>query len=570
MKKSKRQPAEASAKSATASVAPARSVSWWKWGVALAGLILVFVVYGPALNGGFVFDDRYLPFQAPGIEDQPISGWITGLRPLLMFSFWIDYQIGKTNPNSYHVFNVLLHFFASVLITLIVARLVELAGVAQGKVRAFLAIAAGGVFLLHPLQSESVGYIASRSEVLSVLFYFASYAVFLYCRTERMSIGRALAVCALFGCAFLTKEHTLTLPILLVITDYLWKLGGVRKHAILYGLLLAAGAVGGILVLRVLRGANTAGFSVAGLSPMSYFFTQCRVLWTYIRMFFLPLGQNVDPDVAISTGFMDHGAIFGLIALLALCGVAWFFRKQYPLAAFGVVVFLLLIAPTSSFVPIKDVLAERRMYLPMLGLLLICVDLVRRFKYSQLVWPAAAALALCAIVAHERNRVWASPLALWTDSTSKSPNKVRPRFQLAQAYYEEQRYSEAMTHFEIAARLAPPDDALLIDWALALDGAGRRQEAADKLRQAALANPTAHVYSQLAMIYGKMRENQKALEALAVSEKLDPSFVMTYVYRGNVFVQMGDRAAAAREFNRALAIDPKYVPAIEALRLVNR
>jgi tetratricopeptide (TPR) repeat protein len=67
-----------------------------------------------------------------------------------------------------------------------------------------------------------------------------------------------------------------------------------------------------------------------------------------------------------------------------------------------------------------------------------------------------------------------------------------------------------------------------------------------------------------------MRENQKALEALAVSEKLDPSFVMTYVYRGNVFVQMGDRAAAAREFNRALAIDPKYVPAIEGLRLVNR
>ena len=570
MKKSKRQPAEVTAKRAVATAVPAEPFAWWKWGIALAGLILVFVVYGPALDGGFVFDDRYLPFQSPGIEDQPLSGWIAGLRPLLMFSFWIDYQIGKTNPNSYHVFNVLLHFFASILIAFIVARLAELAGVAQGKMRALLAIAAGGVFLLHPLQSESVGYIASRSEVLSVLFYFASYAVFLYCRTDRMTVGRALAVCALFGCAFLTKEHTLTLPILLLVTDYLWKLGGIRKHAILYGLLLAAGAVGGVMVLRVLRGANTAGFSVAGLSPASYFFTQCRVLWTYIRMFFLPYGQNVDPDVAISQGPMDHGAIFGLVALLILCGVAWFFRKQYPLATFGVVVFLLLIAPTSSFVPIKDVLAERRMYLPMLGLLLICVDVIRRFKYSQLLWPAAAVLALCAIVAHERNKVWSSPLALWTDSTSKSPNKVRPRFQLAQAYYEEQRYSEAVPHFEIAARLAPPDDALLIDWALALDGAGRRQEAADKLRQAAGANPTAHVYSQLAMVYGKMGENQKALDALAVSEKLDPRFVMTYVYRGNVFVQMGDRAAAAREFNRALAIHPNYVPALEGLRLVNR
>src|SRR5258706_10940259 len=393
MKKSKRQRAEASIKDAPAQrVAEKTSavprIAWWKWGIAFAALVVVFVVYGPALDGPFVFDDRYLPFFAPGIEDQPLSGWITGLRPLLMFSFWIDYQIGKTNPNSYHVFNVLLHFFASALVALMVARLLELARVTEGRLRSLLAIAAGGVFLLHPLQSESVGYIASRSEVLSVLFYFAAYAVFLYCRTERMSIGRALALCALFGCAFLTKEHTLTLPILLVATDFFWKLGGLRKHVLLYGLLLAAGVVGAIMVIGVLRGANSAGFNVAGLTPVFYFLTQCRVLWTYIRMFFLPYGQNVDPDVAISHGPLEHGAIFGLIGLVALCGAAWFFRKQYPIAAFGVFVFLLLIAPTSSIVPIQDVLAERRVYLPMLGLLLICVDLVRRLKYSAIPWAA--------------------------------------------------------------------------------------------------------------------------------------------------------------------------------------
>lgn len=552
------------------SAAKAPAIALWKWGVALAALILVYLVYGPALDGPFVFDDRYLPFQSPDIEGQPLSGWVMGLRPLLMFSFWIDYQIGKTNPNSYHVFNVLLHFFASGLIALIVARLVELAGVLEARMRALLAIAAGGIFLLHPLQSESVGYVASRSDVLSVLFYFAAYAAFLYCRTERITILRALAICGLFGCAFLTKEHTLTLPILLVATDYLWKLGGLRKHALLYGLLLAVGAIGGVMVLRVLRTANTAGFNVAGLSPVSYFFTQCRVLWNYIRMFFLPFGQNIDPDIPVSHGPMEHGAIFGLIALLVLCGAAWYFRKQYPLAAFGVVVFLLLIAPTSSIVPIQDVQAERRMYLPMLGLVLICVDLVRRFKYSQLLWPAAAAVLLLSVVAHERNKVWASPIALWTDSTAKSPNKVRPWFQLAQSYAEEQQFSEAVKKFEIAARLAPPDDALLIDWGLALDGVGRREEAADKLRQAAALNPTAHVYSQLAMIYGKSRENQKALDALGIAERLDHAFVMTYVYRGNVLTQMGDRVAAAREFQRALAIDPKNAPAADGLRLVTR
>jgi tetratricopeptide (TPR) repeat protein len=256
--------------------------------------------------------------------------------------------------------------------------------------------------------------------------------------------------------------------------------------------------------------------------------------------------------------------------MLAVCVAAWIYRKRFPLAAFGVFVFLLLIAPTSSFVPIQDVLAERRMYLPMLGVLLVAVDLLRRFKYSQLVWPAAAVLALCAIVAHERNKVWSSPLALWTDATTKSPNKMRPWFQLAFALYSEQRYVEASQKFETAARIGPVDDQLLIDWALALDSAGRGEEAAEKLRQATLNFPSAHAYSQLGMVYGKMRNHEKALEALAVAEMFNPRFTMTYVYRGNVFLQMGDRAGAAREFQRALSIEPGNAPALRGLQVATK
>jgi tetratricopeptide (TPR) repeat protein len=287
-------------------------------------------------------------------------------------------------------------------------------------------------------------------------------------------------------------------------------------------------------------------------------------------MFILPFGQNVDPDVAISRSPMEHGAIFGLVAMVAVCVAAWIYRKRFPLAAFGVFVFLLLIAPTSSFVPIQDVLAERRMYLPMLGLLLVMVDLVRRFEYSQVVWPAAAVLALSAIVAHERNKVWSNPLALWSDATAKSPNKMRPWFQLASALYEEQRYGEASQNFEKAARIGPVDDRLLIDWALALDSAGRGEEAAEKLRQAARNYPSAHAYSQLGMVYGKMRNNEKALDALAKAEMFDPRFVMTYVYRGNVFLQMGDRTGAAREFQRALSIEPGNALALRGLQVATK
>src|SRR5205807_2542308 len=100
------------------------------------------------------------------------------------------------------------------------------------------------LFMLHPLQTESVAYVASRSEVLSVLFYYAAFAVFVWRPGESMTILRALAILILFGAAAGVKEHTLTLPVLLVLTDYFWNRGGIRKNVTLYGMLGVAALAG--------------------------------------------------------------------------------------------------------------------------------------------------------------------------------------------------------------------------------------------------------------------------------------------------------------------------------------
>ena len=219
-----------------------------------------------------------------------------------------------------------LHFLGSVAIALVAARLLDLSGT-TGRARAILSVIAGALFLLHPLQTESVAYVASRSEVLSVLLYFSAFAVFLYRRTESMTILRAMAIVVLFAAAISTKEHTLTLAALLLLADYYWGLGGIRKNGLLYGILAVAGAWGGFTVWRILKAAPTAGFQVPGLTPASYFFTQCRVIWTYVRLFFLPFGQNVDPDVAVSHSIVEHGAIFGLVGLAALVGAPGFIEN---------------------------------------------------------------------------------------------------------------------------------------------------------------------------------------------------------------------------------------------------
>ena len=566
MKKSKRQRVEKAAAPAEAQK-PKRV--WWPWAAALAGLIVVLAVYDPALSGAFVLDDRYLPFMDPSAAQMPFQTWVTGLRPLLYFSYWLNFQSSGTDPDTYHLANVFLHFLGSLVIALIAARLLEFAGT-TGRARTVLSVIAGGLFLLHPLQTESVAYVASRSEVLSVLLYFSAFAVFLYRRTDSITILRAAAIVVLFGAAISTKEHTLTLGALLLLTDYYWGLGGIRKNGLLYGMLTAAGAAGAFVVWRALRDAPTAGFSVAAFTPASYFFTQCRVIWTYIRLFFLPFGQNVDPDVAVSHSLLDHGAIFGLAALVALVAAAWIYRKRWPLAAFGIFVFLLLLAPTSSFIPIIDVSAERRMYLPFLGLVLVCLEFLRRLKVSQAAWVGAAVLAICSVLTYQRSAVWANPVALWQDAANKSPQKWRPHFQLASALSESGDCADAAKAFDAASRLAPPAFDLLLDWGLALDCAGDWQDALVKLQQSSTLQPSAHVQSQIGMVYAKHSKWEEALAALAQAERIDPNFEMTYVYRGGIFEATGDKAGAATQYKRALALNPLNSVARDALARVSQ
>lgn len=546
------------------------SIPWWYWVVFLGALFLAFEAYGPALRGPFVLDDLYLPYADVNAPVNHITDWVKFQRPLLMLSYWVDYQMGASDPHLYHTTNVLLHFVLSIVVMLIAARLLEWVEVA-GRMRTALAIFAGALFLLHPLQTESVAYVASRSEVLSVLFYFAAFAVFIYSNRDSMTLKRAIAIVALFGAAAATKEHTLTLPALIVLTDLFWHRGGLRKNGFLYGLLALASAAGGVVVWKILTAANTAGFHMADLSPASYFFTQCRVIWIYIRMFFLPFGQNVDPDIPISTGVMDHGAIFGLMALLGLAAAAWIYRKRWPLASFGVFVFLLLIAPTASVIPIRDVLAERRVYLPFLGLIFIALELLRRLPFSQAVGTCAAAILACTVLSYQRSEVWSSPLALWQDSAAKSPAKMRPRFQLAFAQFQSGDCAAAAANFEVASHLDAPDYRLLVDWANALDCINKEDDAARAFNAAIAQNPTlAEAHVGLSMVYGKQKKFDEALQELSLAQEIDGNIPQIYLNRGAVYESLGNRASAMKEYQRAVTLDPSNHQAREALRRIGR
>src|SRR6266851_8674714 len=326
-KRETRKSRHASAKAATAVAEKPRAAYWpYALGCVLA-LLVAFEVYGPSLYGPFLFDDQYLPFGVPNFAVDSLRAWIAGVRPLLMFSYWVNYQLSGFQTTSYHAFNVFFHTVNSILLCLIVRKVLEFAEVERAR-RDVLAVFAGALFLLHPVNSESVGYVASRSENFSILFFYGAFALYLYRRTAAITWLRAAAVLILFGAAVTTKEHTVVLPALLLLTDYFWNppfsLAGIRRNWRLYVPVTTGGVLAAIYLAPLVRRSSSAGFSIKDFTWYQYFFTQCRAFWLYVRLFLFPAGLNIDRDFPISRTVVDHGAILGLGAILLAVGAAFY------------------------------------------------------------------------------------------------------------------------------------------------------------------------------------------------------------------------------------------------------
>jgi tetratricopeptide (TPR) repeat protein len=259
-----------------------------------------------------------------------------------------------------------------------------------------------------------------------------------------------------------------------------------------------------------------------------------------------------------------------LIGILAILGAAVYYRRRYPLACYGLFAFVILLAPTSSFIPIADPISERRIYLPMIGLLLVAIDLIRRapLKPTPLAVTLGAVLLIAGALTYRRSIVWSGAIPLWEDAVQKSPTKARAHFQLAFAYFDANLCHEAEEQYQKASELKKPDYMLLLDWALADNCLGKSDDAISKLSQAAAIESTAHVYSQLGMMYAKTSRTAEAFRALDSAQSMDPTFEATYLYRGQLFQSLNNPAAAEQQFRRALEINPQNQQALDLLQQI--
>jgi protein O-mannosyl-transferase len=526
-----------------------------------AVLLLCLLLYAPAVHGPFVFDDGSLPFHRT-MREQALPAWTMGVRPVLMASYWLNFRLWGDDPTSYHVLNALIHGINAILVFLVLERLLTLAEFARPRVTTMAALGCL-IFLVHPLQTESVSYVTGRSESFSVLFELLAYTVFLYRRKESISWIVSLAVVCLFLLAIRTKENTVSLFGILILTDLFWPApfttAGLRRNWRLYSLMVPGALISAFFVFRMLANAPSAGFSLPSANWLQYLFTESRAVFTYIRLAIVPLGLSIDHDFPVSHTVFEHGAILWMLLLLSVIVAAWRVRHKYPLACFGLFFFLLGLAPTSSIVPIADPLADRRMYLPLVGLVLILIEACRSVQLHARAgrYLAVTALLLLSAACYRRNVEWGHPEQLFAAAADQSTHNIRPYLQLTEVLVHEHSCEPAVPYLRRADRLFPNSFELATAWGWADECMGRLNDALQKMQVAARLNPRSSLVSEwIGLLYGEMGMPVEAGDALRHAVELNPNSVTAHEGLALWYRGMGDLAAAEREYAKSLSIDP--------------
>lgn len=541
---------------------------------ALLILAAVALAWSNSLSGPFLFDDhasiidnptirRLLPpdwLRPPATAGETVSG-----RPVLNLSFALNHAAGGLAVRGYHAVNVLIHALAGLaLFGLLRRTLARTEPTAAGAT--WFALAGALVWALHPLHTAAVTYVVQRAESLAGLFYLLT----LYCfvrTTERA--GRWWAVACVVACllGMATKETMATVPLVGLLYDRAFVAGSFRAawkaRWRLYAALAATWLLLAVLMLvNPGRGGSAGLGSIVG--PWTYFLTQCWAVPHYLLLAVWPGSLVFDHGMPEAAGL---GAVWPqLLLLVALAaGAGWALARNRAAGFLGACFFLLL-APSSSFIPVAtQTVAEHRMYLalavPVLLLGLAGAVAARRAPRTAGVVVAGVALAL-GLATAARNRVYGSELSLWQDTVAKRPANPRAHNNLGLALAAAGREADAMAEFRRTIELQPNHAFAHFSLGTLLLEDNRWAEAAAHLRAGLAAAPgRADAHHRLGRALDKTGAGAEAEGAFREAIRLDPRAAESRFALGNLLARQRRFAEALDAFHAALAIDPAHFQA---------
>jgi tetratricopeptide (TPR) repeat protein len=494
-------------------------------------------VYGQALGYDFLrnWDDNHYILDNADVQG---FGWdrisavfthyyVGNYAPVHLLSYMLDHALWGLHPGGYHLTNLLLHGLNGILLYGLIFRLIPSRQAAWSG---------AALFLLHPVQVESVVWISQRKNLLAMFFFLLAWACYLAYRHTGTGKGRlwyAASLAALL-LSLLSKSVAVIFPVAMILFDHCY--GGEARSRLRDKIpyLLAALAVAVLAILSQTPdpvSGRTGGLTAYhGGSPVATFLTMLPVFCSYLRLVAWPSSLSALYDPVIHKGV--DGPVLLAVALLAGIGyLVWRLYRVDRRIAFWPLFFFLALAPVSQIVPLVTLMNDRYLYFPMIGVAGLVAWGGSRLilRHSRVVTASVGVilLALAGVSLH-RTGVWQNSIALWSDTVAKSPKLPLAWEALGEAYHYNPRPN--------------------------------REEAKKAYLQAIALNPAVDISRyNLGVLYLDQNDLASADQALSELLRRSPNHVMGLTAAGDLALRRGGYPKAEQFYRRALSFQPDAV-----------
>ncbi|MGD0276591.1 MAG: tetratricopeptide repeat protein, partial [Syntrophales bacterium] len=575
---------------------------------------LTLIGYFHTFNASFNFDDtinitdnayiRVAHLSAEKLYNAAFKS-VAPNRPLANITLALNYYVGQYNTFGYHLVNILIHLINGILIFFFIRVTLrinkgpsylkdpghsDLTNAAKYDIPAFLVAL---IWMVHPIQIQSVTYIVQRMNSLAAMFYLLSLLLYIKGRLNQMpAAGRldknlpphwhtwpyftASAIACIMGLG--TKEILVTLPLVAFLyewyffqqTDTAW----LRKS---FKYILA------IVIVSI-----AIGMLFMGKNPISWLteayktreFTLPQRLWTELRIVILYIGLllypnpnrlQLDYDFPISHGlFNPMTTFYSLLLIASLIFIAIAIARKARLISFFILWFFITLSVESTFIPL-ELVYEHRTYLPSIGFIFIFVSIIlylaavisnKASKPANLqdiiLWFIFTPIvALLILATYQRNEVWRDEATFWKHEVTLSPNKARPHLGLGRRYEINGQFDKAISEYETALKLNPFYPEVYLN----LGNIYSQKIIYDKAiwyytKAIGMAPDYAPAFNGLGSTYASMGKLEEAAIAFKQAIKFDPSLYASRINIGNVYERSGNFDNAIHEYRIAEELDP--------------
>lgn len=602
-------------------------------------------------------------------------------RSVGYLTFFANYKVHGLRVAGFHIVNLVIHIVNAVLVYFLINLTFRTPFLRMSVLKnrsCYIGLFSALFFVLHPVQTQAVTYIVQRFTSLATMFYLMSLVLYIQYRLRKIELkakapechlhkngnpetlakktraefdstikswnnkrGTVLLYCAALLFAVLamkTKEIALTLPLVVAFYEFIFFRAGLKRRIIYLFPFLVAMLIIPLSYMFLIRMDSSIeelmGYAdnitrAQEISRLDYFFTEFRVIVTYLRLLVLPVNQNVDYDYPVYHSIFALPVFLSMIVLLGVFGfgVCLLYRAHIidrgseahssfitdhasRLVAFGIFWFFITLSVESSVIPLQ-VIYEHRIYLPSVGIFssLVVMAFLLMERYGKItirhsaVSLAVLLLLLFSCATYMRNTIWKNTMTLWEDSVRKSPQKARPHVNFGNALMFKGEIDGAIKHYDTAVKLEPDLAEAYNGLGCAYNAKGLIEKAIEYFRIAIKMKPDiteAHVnlgaiyasnglidkaiehfqtviklrpeyaeaHRNLGIVYNRKNLSDKALEHLNTALRLKPNDADTHYYLGIACADNGFAEKAEEHFHATIKIKPDHVKAHNKLGIL--